>query len=69
MEKATVKIELDRDDISTLMKLCGRKLTDEQWLKIKSKECIINDEDMGDQAIQIKLVMSAFVISTCLKEE
>ncbi|MCS3123089.1 hypothetical protein [Bacteroides faecis] len=44
MEKVTVKIELDRDDISTMVRLAGSKLTDEQWDKMKGKECIIGDE-------------------------
>lgn len=31
MEKVIVKIELDRDDVSAMMRLAGSKLTDEQW--------------------------------------
>lgn len=69
MEKATVKIELDRDDISTVMKLCGRKLTDEQWNKIKGKEYVLNDADMEDQAVQMKLAFGAIAIGNLLKDE
>lgn len=69
MEKATVKIELDRDDISTVMKLCGRKLTDEQWNKIKGKEHVLNDADMEDQAVQMKLAFGAIAIGNLLKDE
>ena len=46
MEKVIVKIELDRDDVSAMVRLAGSKLTDEQWDKMKGQECIIIDEDM-----------------------
>ena len=45
MEKVIVKIELDRDDVSAMMRLAGSKLTDEQWDKMKGQECTLNDED------------------------
>lgn len=69
MEKVTVKIELDRDDISTVMNLCGSKLTDEQWNKIKGKEHVLNDADMEDQAVQMKLTFGAIAIGNLLKDE
>nr|DAM86017.1 MAG TPA: hypothetical protein [Caudoviricetes sp.] len=69
MEKVTVKIELDRDDISTMVRLAGHKLSDEHWEKMKNKECIIRDEDMEDQAVQMKLFFSAIAVTHLLEDE
>ena len=69
MEKVVVKIELERDDISTMMHLIGSKLSDEQWEQMKGKECVMGDEDMDDQAIQMKLTFSAIAVSKLLKEK
>lgn len=69
MEKVVVKIELERDDISTMMHLVGSKLSDEQCEQMKGKECVMGDEDMGDQAIQMKLAFSAITVSKLLKEK
>lgn len=69
MEKVTVKIELERDDISTIVRLSGHKLSDEYWEKMKGKECIICDEDMGDQAVQMKLLFSALAVTHLLEYE
>lgn len=67
MEKVIVKIELDRDDVSAMVRLAGSKLTDEQWDKMKGRECTINDEDLEDQAVQMKLVLSGFAFYKLLK--
>ena len=64
MEKVVVKIELERDDISTMMHLIGSKLSDEHWEQMKGKECV-----MDDQAIQMKLAFAAIAISKLLKKE
>ncbi len=69
MEKVVVKIELERDDISTMMHLIGSRLSDEQWEQMKGKECVMGDEDMDDQAIQMKLAFAAIAISKLLKKE
>lgn len=69
MEKVTVKIELDRDDVSTVVRLAGSKLTDEQWDKMKGKECIIGDEELGDQSLQMKLAFGGFAFYKLLKDE
>lgn len=69
MEKVIVKIELDRDDVSAMVRLIGSKLTDEQWDKMKARECTIDDEDMEDQAAQMKLVFSGFAFYKLLKNE
>lgn len=47
MEKVTVKIELEREDISTLMFLAGGKLSEEQWNKLKGTEYTVEDDDFG----------------------
>lgn len=69
MEKVTVKMELDRDDISVMMRLLGMKLTDEQWDKIKGKECMFCDEDLGDQAVQMRVAFSAYAVGKLLNAE
>lgn len=69
MEKVIVKIELDRDDVSAMMRLAGSKLTDEQWDKMKGQECTLNDEDFEDQAVQMKLAFSGFAFCKLLKDE
>ncbi len=69
MEKVVVKIELERDDISTMMRLIGYKLSDEQWEQMKGKECVMCDEDMDGQALQMKLALGAFAAVKLLKEE
>ena len=53
MEKVTVKIELEREDISTLMFLAGGKLSEEQWNKLKGTEYTVEDDDLEGQAIQL----------------
>lgn len=68
MEKVTVKIELDRDDISAMMHLLGSKLSNEHWDKMKGKEYTMCDEDMEDQAVQMKLAFSAIAVSNLLKD-
>ena len=69
MEKVVVKIELERDDISTMMHLIGSELSDEQWEQMKGKECVMDDEDMDDEGIQMKLAFAAIGISKLLKKE
>lgn len=69
MEKVTIKIELDKDDISAIMKLVNHKLTDEQWDKMKGKECIVCDEDMEGQAVRLKLAFSSIAIGKLLKDK
>lgn len=69
MEKVTVKIELERDNISAMVRLAGGKLSDEQWDKMKGKEHTMCDEDMEDQAVQMKLAFSAIAVSHLLKDE
>lgn len=69
MEKVIVKIELDRDDVSAMVRLAGSKLTDEQWDKMKGQECTLNDEDLEDQAVQMKLAFSGFAFYKLLKDE
>lgn len=68
MEKVTVKIELDRDDISAMMRLLGSRLTDEQWEKMRGRECIIEDEDFEEQATEMRFAFSAIAIGKFLKE-
>jgi len=69
MEKVVVKIELDRDDVSVMVRLVGSKLSDEQWAKMKGKEYTMRDEDMEDQVVQMKLMFSAIAFSNLLKDE
>lgn len=69
MEKVTVKIELDRNDIETAAYLSGHKLSDEYWEKMKGKECILCNEDMGEQAVSMKLAFSCMAIINLLKDE
>lgn len=69
MEKVVVKIELDRDDVSAMVRLVGSKLSDEQWAKMKGKEYTMRDEDMEDQVVQMKLMFSAIAFSNLLKDE
>lgn len=69
MEKVTVKIELDRDDISAMVRLAGHKLSNEHWEKMKGKEYIIRDDDMEDQAVQMKLFFSAVAVAHLLEDE
>ena len=69
MEKVVVKIELERDDISTMIHLIGSKLSDEQWEQMKGKECVMDDEDMDDQAIKMKLAFSAIAVSKLLEKK
>lgn len=69
MDKVVVKIELDRDDISVIVRLLGSKLSDEQWNKMKNKEYTMRDEDMEGQAMQMKLMFSAIAFTNLLKEE
>lgn len=69
METVTVKMELDRDDISVMMRLLGTKLTDEQWDKIKGKECMFCDEDLGDQAVRMRVTFSAYAVGKLFKAE
>ncbi len=68
MEKVTVKIELDRDDIETAVYLSGHKLSDEYWEQMKGKECVLCNEDMGDQAISMTLYFSCMAITHLLKD-
>ena len=69
MEKVTVKIELEREDISTLMFLAGGKLSEEQWNKLKGTEYTVEDDDLEGQAIQLKLAISGIVVGNLLKKE
>lgn len=46
MEIVTVKIELERDDVSAMLRLLGNKLSEEMWDKMKDQECTLDDEDM-----------------------
>lgn len=69
MEKVVVKIELERDDISAMVRMIGSKLSDEQWDEMKGKEYTMRDEDMEDQAVQMKLAFSAIAFSNLLKDE
>ena len=69
MEKVVVKIELDRDDVSAMVRLVGSKLSDEQWAKMKGKEYTMRDEDMEDQVVQMRLMFSAIAFSNLLKDE
>ena len=64
MEKVTVKIELEREDVSTLMFLAGGKLSEEQWNKLKGTEYTVEG-----QAIQLKLAISGIVVGNLLKKE
>lgn len=69
MEKVSVKIELERDDISMLMRMMGSKLSDEQWDKMKGQEHTLSDEEMGDQAIEMKVAFGALAIALILGSE
>ena len=69
MEKVTVKIELEREDVSTLMFLAGGKLSEEQWNKLKGTEYTVEDDDLEGQAIQLKLAISGIVVGNLLKKE
>ena len=68
MEKVTVKIELDRDYITAMMRLLGSKLTDEQWEKMRERECIVGDEDFEEKATEMRFAFSAIAIAKFLKE-
>ena len=69
MEKVTVKIKLEREDVSTLMFLAGGKLSEEQWNKLKGTEYTVEDDDLEGQAIQLKLAISGIVVGNLLKKE
>ena len=72
MEKVIVKIELERDDVSAMFRLLGNKLSDEMWEKIKDRECVLEDDDMKEQAsmfgIQL-LMFGALAIGKLLNGE
>lgn len=69
MEKVILKVELERDDISTMLRLSGGKLTDELWDKMKDAECTMEDEDMGDQSAVFRIMFSAIAIKKLLQED
>lgn len=68
MEKVIVKIELDRDDISAMMRLLGSRLTNDQWEKMRGRECIVGDEDFEEKATEMRFAFSAIAIGKFLKE-
>ena len=68
-DKVSVKIELERDDVSMFMRMIGEKLTDEQWDKMKGKEHTLTEEDMGDQDLNMRIAFSAFVIAAFSEED
>ena len=65
--KSNSKIELEREDVSTLMFLAGGKLSEEQWNKLKGTEYTVEDDDLEGQAIQLKLAISGIVVGNLLK--
>jgi hypothetical protein len=69
MEKVIVKIELERDDVSAMFRLLGNKLSDEMWEKIKDRECVLEDDDMKEQASTIRLMFGALAIGKLLNGE
>lgn len=69
MEIVTVKIELERDDISAMLRLLGYKLSEEMWNEMKDKECTLDDEDMEDQVGSMKFMFSVLAVSKLLKED
>lgn len=69
MEKVSVKIELERDDISMLMRVIGSKLSDEQWDKMKGQEHTLTDEEMGPEALSIKLTFGSLAVASLLKDD
>ena len=69
MEKVTLKVELERDDISAMFRLSGEKLTDELWDKMKDAECTVEDEDLEDQSAMFRIMFSAIAIKKLLQED
>nr|DAW19660.1 MAG TPA: hypothetical protein [Caudoviricetes sp.] len=68
MEKVIVKIELERDDIVAMFRILGHKLSEEIWDSIKNKECILDDEDMQEQASVMRLALSTLVVDKLLNK-
>ncbi|WP_277134412.1 hypothetical protein [Bacteroides congonensis] len=68
MEKVIVKIELERDDIVAMFRILGHKLSEEIWDNIKNKECILDDEDMQEQASVMRLALSTLVVDKLLNK-
>lgn len=66
MEIVTVKIELERDDISAMLRLLGHKLSEEMWNKMKGQEYTLNDEDMQEQAGAMRLTFSVLAVGKLL---
>lgn len=69
MEKITLKVELERDDISCIFNLSGNKLSEELWGKMKGKDCVIHDEDLGEKSVVLKMLFSSIAIEKLLKNE
>lgn len=69
MEKVSIKIELERDDISMLMRMMGSKLSDEQWDKMKDQEHTLSDEEMGEEVLSMKQAFGALAVASLLKDD
>lgn len=69
MEKITLKVELERDDISCIFNLSGNKLSEELWGKMKGKDFVIHDEDLGEKSVVLKMLFSSIAIEKLLKNE
>ena len=69
MEKITLKVELERDDISCIFNLSGTKLSEELWDKMKGKDCVVHDEDLGEKSVVLKMLFSSIAIEKLLKNE
>ena len=69
MEKITLKVELERDDISCIFNLSGNKLSEALWDKMKGKDCVVHDEDLGEKSVVLKMLFSSIAIEKLLKKE
>ncbi len=69
MEKITLKVELERDDISCIFNLSGNKLSEALWDKMRGKDCVVHDEDLGEKSVALKMLFSSIVIEKLLKKE
>jgi|GEM_PF-5293540 len=65
-QKAKIVLELDRECFQAAFFLLKEKFTDEMWRKVSSEPVIINIDDIGEEAIQMKLAFACYAVAKVL---
>ncbi len=65
-QKAKIVLELDRECFQTAFFLLKEKFTDEMWQKVSSEPITVDTDDIGEEAIQMKLAFACYAVAKVL---